>query len=198
MYAEEHLNDLVEWVQQVHPNLPINVQEIQVPCVEPPAKTNRKLYKIYQDCFSNRETKHHSYLKWFALNWSYKTERGLKELHNNRWSGLEVPLYLPRYRDRATKYGGRLRGKFDRDYFMWPEDKKLIPDVYCRGKDLCIECGQTNPVSLMAPLYTFAVKATVWIPYPYDNEKSVWPSFGEKIPGYKFTRQQPKHLKRKK
>lgn len=190
------LDDLKEWVQPLHPNIPINVREVEISCIPPPDRKDRKLSALYKECFSGRESKHHSFLKWFALNWSYRRK---SDLRMASWCGspLEVPLVLPGYFDEKTKYGRRIRGNFGRELIVWPSDKLLVPDIYCHGKDLCIECGQTTPLSLIAPLYTFAVKATIWVPYPHDEIDTDWPSFDETVSGYKFTRQQPQNLKTK-
>jgi hypothetical protein len=145
------LEGVVTWLTSVYPNYGVNVCETVIPCTPQPQRRASKRYADFQQAFRGRDSRQHGWLKWFAFNWL------------SAGSEYEVGLFLPDVLGRSSEnYRGRVlsRGHQYRSCIGWRFQRADVVSF-----DRPIEVGITSPQSLVAPLWSYAVREVVWPPF---------------------------------
>lgn len=156
--------DVFEQLRDAYPDYPVKINEIEIPCVKQPERRARKKTELFIKAFYGRDSKQHGWLKWFAINYL-----GISCVD------YEVELLLPY--NKLGKWGNG-SGKVLPKGHQWRE----VPGWRFQRADVCgcdvvIEVGNTYSRSLIEPLWSYAVKKTIWLPFQFENIHDDWTNF---------------------
>lgn len=185
------------WIDSTHEDNGLIVKPIIIPNRPEPKKAQKKLFKIYSDCFRESESQLHAQLKWLAYSYLHKNDPYFyfEPLHFGG-TGFEVSYALPGARFLKDYDGGKgsVVPPTWQDRWDWSAWIPKIADVYSYSEKCFVECGFTNAQSLVAPILAKIVKKVVWIPYP-QNVSTDRCLADDEVPAYVIHRTQPKHLR---
>ncbi len=169
--------ELEQRLSILYPRFPSKVTAIQIPSARPPLSTEIKSVEKYTQAFKKNESLQHSYLKWFGLKWCLGD--CFEQASNSYF--YESRIAYPDQLEPALAAEGNIeivgqgvilpRGEL----YSTQGCQIKVADVY--GDINIVECGDTDPSSLVLPLAARIVKNVVWIPHQHKDIKIAWPDF---------------------
>lgn len=169
-------NEVLEWLGETYPEYGLKVEEILVPSIPAPSKRSKRKSALFENAFYGRDSKQHGWLKWFSLNYlSFMAD-------------FEVEIYIPPVLGKYGNGAGRVLPK-GHIYRAVPGCRFQRADV-C-GFDTLIEVGVTSPQSLVEPLWCYAVKKVIWLPFQSENIQDEWQDFSYQNRGFLLMRCSP-------
>lgn len=162
------------WLSCVYPTYPVRVSEVQIPSVERPPDRTRARVRAFEEAFRGRCSRQHAWLKWFALNW----------LAAN--GSYEVDVFIP---PTLGKWGQRERGKVlprGHRYRELPGWRFQRADIVCF--DTLVEVGVTSASSLVEPLWSYAVREVLWLPFQSEQIDEDWLDFSFESKAFRLNR----------
>lgn len=159
------VNEVQQWIDREYPRQNLVVEVISIPCVS--NETKPEFAELYKRCFRHNESETHGYLKWAAINWV--TGNDLRQTHLPvTLSGTDIEVTYIISGNPITK---EWRAKGPR--FIIPKEMNgLLPkgiikiaDVYSALNNTFVECGETDALSLVAPIGSGLARRVVWLPY---------------------------------
>jgi len=168
--------DVLEWLGEAYPEYGLKIEEIYIPSVPVPAKRSKKKSALFAEAFYGRDSKQHGWLKWFALNY-------LSFMAN-----YEVDIFIPPILGKYGNGAGKVLSK--------GHSYRAIPGCRFQRADLCgfetlVEVGVTSPQSLVEPLWCYAVKQVIWLPFQNDNIQDEWQNFNFQNRAFILMRKKP-------
>lgn len=157
--------EVQQWIDSEYPRQKLVVEAISIPCASKEVK--QEYHELYRRCFRDSESETHGYLKWAAINWVTDNDLRRTQLPVTLvGADIEVTYVIPGNPVTKEWYA---KGP----HFVIPKgmDGRLprgiakIVDVYSAPKATFIECGETDALSLVAPLGSGLAKRAVWLPY---------------------------------
>lgn len=154
--------EILKWLGETYPEYGLKIQEILIPSVPAPSNRSKRNCGLFKDAFYGRDSLQHGWLKWFSLNY-------LSFMAN-----YEVEIFIPPVLGRYGNGAGRVLPK--------GHSYRAIPGCRFQRADLCgfdtlIEVGVTSPQALVEPLWCYAVKKIVWLPFQNGNIHEEWQDF---------------------
>ena len=191
--------DVKNWINSSFPENNLVVKDISITCTPPPKPKQKKLLEIFESCFRDSETKLHGYLKWFSYNYLSKGESFyFQESITSFGIAFEVKYSLPGNR-LIKQYKGGKGSVVPNSWSLewdWSSCIQKIADVYFGGDRVIVECGATNPMSLVVPIQAKVSKRVIWLPYPQGiNKYDDLIDFYATLPAYLIHTKQPRHLR---
>lgn len=183
------------WINVEYPKQQLIVDTISIPCVS--EVTSPEYADLYKRCFRDSECKTHGYLKWVAINWVTGNDLRYTQMPvTSIGADIEVTYVIS---------GNPVTKKWSEKgpHFIIPKEYRgglprgiaKIADVYRAIENTFIECGETDAMSLVAPIVTGLAKRVVWLPYlglSRDDPLAITP--GKLLPAYSI-RKAPKRRK---
>lgn len=174
------------WLAREYPHQKLAITPISIPCIA--CEASAEYADILARCRRDNETTAHGYLKWAALHWVTANDlRKTKLPVTMKGTNIEVTYVVnghpitkdwlptgPRWlvpdfsgplqfwRSRSSKEGCLLPTDYNGPL---PRGIVKIVDVYDGGSQTFVECGETDALSLVAPLGSGLAKQLVWLPY---------------------------------
>lgn len=157
------------------------ITAVSVMPVPSPTSSQRSAMTMYKLAFGNNESAHHSSLKWHGLHWCMD---GSSEFDNFRF---EARIAYPKQLERALATPGK--GEIIGEGIVLPPRHRYfldnciekVADVLGGGQ--IVECGITDPSSLVLPLVARVADRVLWLPYPPKDTASEWSEFTKPIDG---------------
>jgi hypothetical protein len=168
------LEDVVAWLTSAYPNYGVNVCEIAIPCTPQPQQRALKRFADFKAAFRGKDSRQHGWLKWFAFNWLLPGSEYEVDLFLPDALGRSTANYRGRVLSRGHQYGSRIGWGFQR------------ADVV--SFERLVEVGVTSPRSLVAPLWSYAVREVVWLPFQRDDIHAEWQDFTRMNAAFRITR----------
>lgn len=168
--------EVQEWLSRAYPEYGIKIREIVIPSAPAPSKRSKKKSQLFEGAFYGRDSRQHGWLKWFALNYlSFLAE-------------YEVEVFIP---PNLGKYGNGAGKILPKGHTY-----RAIPGCRFQRADVCdfetlIEVGVTSPQSLVEPLWCYAVKNVIWLPFQNENIHEEWQDFDARNRAFLLTRSRP-------
>lgn len=159
------VNEVQQWIDKEYPKLKLIVEGISIPCVS--KEMNPEYAELYKRCFRRNESEAHGYLKWAAINWV--TGNDLRHTHlpvTSFGADIEVTYIIsgnPITKEWRTKSPRFIIPKEMNG--LLPKGIIKIADVYNALNNTFVECGETDALSLVAPIGSGLAKRVVWLPY---------------------------------
>jgi len=169
------------------------IDEISITPTRPPEDESVTKFKLFRSCFGKKETKHHGYLKWFALCF---LESVIKQQIQIDFI-LEANAYLPNkeyWKHTILKSYSRILQKkedvnLEHSYIHSGWIQEI--DVAAIVRPPLIECGATSPMSLVLPLTTGLAPVVYWLPFSVPAGKEYrnaeWEDFSSPLKAFKIT-----------
>lgn len=167
--APEELQALLS---DFYPRFAAKVTRVSVAPVPRPETSQRAVMKMYKAAFKKNESKNHSYLKWVGLRWC-AGELFRAELRKYRY---EVQIAYPDQLEFALSRPGK--GEVVGEGMVLPHRHRYflndciykVADVFGAGQ--VVECGVTDPSSLVLPLAARVASRILWLHYPRDKDRA--------------------------
>lgn len=173
MHQEE---EVIEWLRKAYPEYGLKIREIYIPSVKAPERSSKRKFELFQQAFYGRDSRQHGWLKWFAIN------------HLLLMAAFEVDIFIPPILGKYGNGAGKVLPR-GHSYRAIPGCRFQRADVY--SFDTLVEVGVTSPQSLVEPLWCYAVKEVIWLPFQTENIQSEWEEFNIKNRALLFMRGKP-------
>lgn len=189
------VDEVQQWINREYPRQKLVVEAISIPCV---SEESRLEYNdLYKRCFRDSESEAHGNLKWAAINWVTGNDLRFTQMPVTLiGADIEVTYVIPG--NPVTKEWSAKGPRFIIPKGMkgpLPSGIAKVADVYSALKNTLVECGETDALSLVAPIGTGLAKRVVWLPYlglSKDDPLVIAPT--RLLPAYSI-RKAPKHRK---
>lgn len=170
-------DELARQLLQEFPRFPVRVERVELPSARPPRR-NAKAHFWFEQAFEGGQGKQHGWLKWFALRWLCRGNFGAAD--------YEVEVFIPSV---LGKPHGNFRGK------VLPKGHRYrwSPGVRFQRADVAyfdriVEVGVTSGQSLVEPLWCYAVKEAIWLPFQIEDIHADWQDFSREVSGLRVFR----------
>lgn len=154
-----------QWIDMEYPRQKLVVEDISIPCVS--TETRPEYAELYKRCFRDSESEAHGYLKWAAINWVTGND-----LRNTQLPvtlvGADIEVTYVISGNPVTKEWCAKGPRFiipKKMNGLLPRGITKIADVYNALNGTFVECGETDALSLVAPIGSGLAKRVVWLPY---------------------------------
>jgi hypothetical protein len=189
--VQAHIDDFCKPYKAV-----LTVAAIQISPTQPPSKEDKSNYQIFRDCSGKRESRHHSYLKWFAYNHIKNNASQLMDFEIRFESRIFMPnpklkgAFWSRYYGHILRRGEDMLVNTGYTTNNEPQDWEQEADVSCRGKGITVECGMTSPMSLAMPILCEAASKVLWLPHQSKKAQRnlEWADFNTPLLAYIISR----------
>lgn len=159
------VDEIQQWVNREYPGHKLVVEPISIPCAS--KETKPEYADLYKRCFRDNESETHGYLKWAAINWVTGNDLQQTQLPVTLiGADIEVTYVIPG--NPVTKEWCAKGPRFIIPKGMngrLPRGIHKIVDVYSARNGTFVECGETDALSLVAPIGCGLAKRVVWLPY---------------------------------
>ena len=160
--------DLQVLLTERYPRFPAQVTSVSLPAAPPPKSNQRASTTMYKASFANNESKTHSNLKWIGLRWCAGPS-----FHDLKKYRFEVRIAYPDQLEFALSIPGK--GEIVGEGVPLPKGHRYllndcvqkVADVF--GCEQIVECGQTDPSSLVLPLAARVARRVLWLHYPRNE-----------------------------
>jgi hypothetical protein len=166
---------------ELYPRFSAKITAVSVEPIPPPKNKQSSAIEMYKQAFGKNESAHHSSLKWFGLHWcmggSLEFQKFRYEVRIAYPNQLELALSV---RGRGEVVGEGVVLPFGHRYLLNDCIEK-VADVLGSGN--IVECGNTDPSSLVLPLVARVANRVLWLPHPNKDRRGEWSDFAKPIDG---------------
>lgn len=191
----QNCEELSALLTDFYPGFLVVVKRVQIPQIPPPAKKQKLARQVFEAAFKKNQSLHHGYLKWFGYNWLSKRHFGMPEFYRYE-ARILIPSDLEVLLSKTCGLKGVKAGRVLPVGWNYPVFDSSIKIVDVWGDNATVECGITDPSSLVLPIAAKVVKRTVWIPYPHKSIHTDWPEYEHFCDAFLIHRPQPQHLRK--
>ena len=168
-------DELQELLRKLYPRFPSKVTGVIVPTVPRPLIAQATALEKYHQAFKKNESLHHSHLKWFGLHWC------IGAAFEESFAGYKYEARIA-YPDRLTlALSEEGNVEIVGQGIVLPAGQPTsafgclikVADVF--GENGIVECGDTDPSSLVLPLAARVANRVLWLPHQHKDLRSNWP-----------------------
>lgn len=168
------VEELASWLHADYAAWPVTVQAIELLPVREPLKRRRREHADFRDAFTDNASVQHAWLKWFVMaharaNAQYEVNVWLPSVlgkYNRGRSGSRGQIML---RHKGLPSPRQFPGRY------WEDGTHIRADV--AGDDWTAEIGVTSARAIVEPLWSYAAKKVIYVPFQDREIGTHWSSF---------------------